>query len=713
MAGVVESQPDAEDYTDFFAFGLAGNRVLKLRGWDANGNGQLDAGEPVSGRTAYHYNERDQLLGEGPDADQDGVPDTLTETYAYDDNGSTTLKSSDGQDTIYIWDLRNKLVGLDADGDGTLDDAGDATFAYDFAGVRVRRSVIGEQTTWFYGASDPNDKLGPHGYSTHNFVLSDVMLPYRIRFENVGPGSIDPVTSEPFAPEQWATAPAQRVAMTDQLSPLLDWSTFRLGEMGFGDTIVSLPSDSTYYEGVTSLNYNGRTFDVHLFAGIDLATGRVITVDWGDQSPMQIIPLNPDGTFDLQHLYADSGVYVIAVTVVDRWDLTDTTTLTATVANAPPSANFGNDGDIAEGSTGLVSFTDATDPSPADEDAGFLYSYDFDDDGVFEIADTASPTAIIPAKYLADGPASRLVRGRITDQDGGYADYSTTLTVRNVAPVLDLVDAATLRGQEPLSITGSFADPGDDTWLATVDWADGSGPQALTLGSDKTFVLNHVFDMHGTYLVTVTIDDQDGGVTTDTVAVTVLFNAIRGTDGDDRWILRLDEAGAAMQIFRNVPVTEPPTFTVTYDGLEPLAVDGFGGDDKLVNGDGDLDGRIDGSDYFRLDHGHLASGRGYPAGDINHDGRIDGDDYFLIDAAFLTQNQAPLAGAAITPDASSSSDAEGQGASAVLTQASLHGAPRFAYEVAIDPGRPLLSPSDDEVVEGTIRDLLIDAEGVF
>ena len=55
-------------------------------------------------------------------------------------------------------------------------------------------------------------------------------LPYRVDFEN------DPT----------ATAPAQRVDVTDQLDPNLDWNTFQLTEVGFGDTSSpSRPAAST------------------------------------------------------------------------------------------------------------------------------------------------------------------------------------------------------------------------------------------------------------------------------------------------------------------------------------------------------------------------------------------------------------------------------------------------------------------------------------
>ena len=44
---------------------------------------------------------------------------------------------------------------------------------------------------------------------------------------------------------------------------------------------------------------------------------------------------------------------------------------------------------------------------------------------------------------------------------------------------------------------GSFSDPGADTWLAPVDYGDGSGAQALSLAADKTFALNHSYAANG------------------------------------------------------------------------------------------------------------------------------------------------------------------------------------------------------------------------
>ncbi|MGB5049183.1 MAG: choice-of-anchor Q domain-containing protein, partial [Caldilineaceae bacterium] len=96
--------------------------------------------------------------------------------------------------------------------------------------------------------------------------------------------------------------------------------------------------------------------------------------------------------------------------------------------NVAPTASLGNDGPVNDGQTAVVSFSSQRDPSSADTTSGFHYSYDFDNDGTFEITNTLAATATVPAGYLT-GVTSRTVRGRIADKDGGYTDYTTTVTI--------------------------------------------------------------------------------------------------------------------------------------------------------------------------------------------------------------------------------------------------------------------------------------------
>ncbi len=74
--------------------------------------------------------------------------------------------------------------------------------------------------------------------------------------------------------------------------------------------------------------------------------------------------------------------------------------------------------------------------------------------------------------------------------------------------------------------TGSFtdADPGSDGFTATVNYGDGSGVHPLTL-SGSSFTLSHTYGLGvlSTFTVTVTITDDDGAVSSNTTAVSVIL----------------------------------------------------------------------------------------------------------------------------------------------------------------------------------------------
>jgi hypothetical protein len=75
----------------------------------------------------------------------------------------------------------------------------------------------------------------------------------------------------------------------------------------------------------------------------------------------------------------------------------------------------------------------------------------------------------------------------------------------------------------------------------------------------------------------------------------------------------------------------------TFDGISPLA-----STDTLVKytyvGDANLDGKVDGSDYTRIDAAWQTSQTGWYNGDFNYDGSLNGSDYTLIDNVFNTQH---------------------------------------------------------------------------
>ncbi len=120
-------------------------------------------------------------------------------------------------------------------------------------------------------SNDPNEKLGP-GVGSEGWVAADALLPYRINFENLGPGSVDD-NGDPY--ETFATAPAQRVTITDDLEDSLDWSTFQITEFGFGDTVIYVPENTSHFTDTVFTSYNGKNFRVAFEAGIDYQSGKI------------------------------------------------------------------------------------------------------------------------------------------------------------------------------------------------------------------------------------------------------------------------------------------------------------------------------------------------------------------------------------------------------------------------------------------------------
>ena len=103
------------------------------------------------------------------------------------------------------------------------------------------------------------------------------------------------------------------------------------------------------------------------------------------------------------------------------------------VRNVAPTATFTNTGPVAAGSPVTLRFADAHDPSSADLAAALHYAVACDNaalDSASYAGSSASPTTTCA---FGSGPGSYPVRGRIIDKDGGFTEYSTTVTVNATA----------------------------------------------------------------------------------------------------------------------------------------------------------------------------------------------------------------------------------------------------------------------------------------
>ena len=248
------------------------------------------------------------------------------------------------------------------------------------------------------------------------------------------------------------------------------------------------------------------------------------TVDYGDGSAPEALELSPDKAFDLSHVYVDGGTYRVTVSVTDDDGGVGTAIAVVAGFNVAPVVDAGSDATIEEGATfvGSGSFVD-----PGDDRWGA--TVDYGDGSAPESLELSSDkTFDLNHVYVDNGVYT--VKVTVWDDDRGTSSDTVTITVTNVAPIVDAghdenVDGepdATIKDGEAFVATGSFTDPGADTWTATVDYGDGSGPQNLVL-ANGTFELNHVYTVPGTYTVTITVIDKDGGIGVDTLTVKVEF----------------------------------------------------------------------------------------------------------------------------------------------------------------------------------------------
>ncbi|HKQ37955.1 MAG TPA: RHS repeat-associated core domain-containing protein, partial [Verrucomicrobiae bacterium] len=99
------------------------------------------------------------------------------------------------------------------------------------------------QNSQIFRSRDPNDKLGPSGYGSAAYLPADGTLAYQIRFEN----------------QSSATAPAERVTVSDSLDPNLDLSTFELTEIAFANQVLAVPAGLNHYEKRLAFTVTNQT----------------------------------------------------------------------------------------------------------------------------------------------------------------------------------------------------------------------------------------------------------------------------------------------------------------------------------------------------------------------------------------------------------------------------------------------------------------------
>ena len=185
-------------------------------------------------------------------------------------------------------------------------------------------------------ALDPNEKLGTRGAGAQQYVSGTVPLSYAVYFTN----------------ESTATAPAQHVAITDQLDLTNDSvSTFGFGPITFGSQLVFPPPGLTNYSTSLDLRPTNNLLvqvDAHLDPSTGLLTWSFASLDPATNQPPTdptagFLPPGGEGSvfftvLPKQGLATNSQINNQATIVFDVNPPMSTQTWLNTIDNTPPTS---------------------------------------------------------------------------------------------------------------------------------------------------------------------------------------------------------------------------------------------------------------------------------------------------------------------------------------------------------------------------------------
>ena len=225
--------------------------------------------------------------------------------------------------------------------------------------------------------------------------------------------------------------------------------------------------------------------------------------------------------------FADHGTFTVKGRIIDKDDGFTEYTTVVTVTNVAPTATLGNNGPVGEGSLASISFTNQFDPSSADTAAGFHYAFSCTN-GSLAGATYASSGTSASTSCTFDDNGTFTVKGRIIDKDDGFTEYTTQVSVLNVAPTATIVATSPINegSSSTLSLT-SASDPSAADTTAGFHYSfacDGLDASLATTYAAAGMVTSVPcpFGDNGSFTVKARIFDKDNGFTTYEATVVVL-----------------------------------------------------------------------------------------------------------------------------------------------------------------------------------------------
>ncbi len=255
----------------------------------------------------------------------------------------------------------------------------------------------------------------------------------------------------------------------------------------------------------------------------DPAAEFTLNIDWGDGSPVTVIVLGTERSFNVQHSYSDDGEYLISVTASEPSGTTLEESITTTVQNVAPGVTLTGGASVAEGATYSLAIGPVTDPGSDTVSACHL---DWGDGTPLQSCLEAIGASLTHS--FADGPASRTIRIHLTDEDGEFQNVDThAVNVNNANPVA-VNDAYGVQLNQALvipapGVLSNDTDVPADTLTAHLVANVGQGTLALQANGGFTYTPPNNFS--GSTTFTYQAWDEDGGISTAaSVTLTVTAN---------------------------------------------------------------------------------------------------------------------------------------------------------------------------------------------
>jgi PKD repeat protein len=211
--------------------------------------------------------------------------------------------------------------------------------------------------------------------------------------------------------------------------------------------------------------------------------------------------------------YATPGTRTVGMRVTDNEGGTATTTRTVTIQNRNPTAT------ITATPNPVVSGSNVTfDASGSTDSDGTVVKYDWDMDGngTYEMGGEGKPT--ITASYAQ--PGTRTVGVRVTDNSGGTATKTLSLTVQNRPPTASFTATPNPAGTGAIVSFDASASKDPDGTVSKYEWdLDGNGSYETNTGTTKT--TTKTYTSIGTRTIGLRITDNSGAQATTTQSVVI------------------------------------------------------------------------------------------------------------------------------------------------------------------------------------------------